>query len=49
MKINLLSIFLVALSVNYSAQVGINTNPPHPSAALDMSDSKRGFLHQGLY
>lgn len=44
MKINLLSIFLVALSVNYSAQVGINTNPPHPSAALDMSDSKRGFL-----
>lgn len=34
--------FGLALFLN--AQVGINTNPPHPTAALDMSDSEKGLL-----
>lgn len=40
MKLNLLP-FLITLFIN--AQVGINTRP-HSTAALDMSDSKKGVL-----
>lgn len=36
--------FLVATSTHAVAQIGINTQPPHESAALDMSDAKRGII-----
>jgi len=36
--------FLLSLAVYSNAQIGINTNPPHESAILDMSNTKRGLL-----
>jgi hypothetical protein len=36
-------LFLVVFSSN-GQNVGINTNTPHPSAALDISDSTKGIL-----
>lgn len=41
MKLNLL---FILLTLFVSAQVGINTFPPHSTAALDMSGSKKGVL-----
>jgi hypothetical protein len=34
----------VLLSTAYSQNVGIGTNTPHPSAALDITDSTKGVL-----
>jgi len=31
-------------SVGFSQNVGIGTNSPHPSAALDITDSSKGIL-----
>ncbi len=39
----IIMIFFVGI-LNLNAQVGINTEPPHVTAALDMSDSGKGFL-----
>lgn len=40
----ILTLSLIGLCQFTYAQVGINTSPPHPTAALDMSDSEKGFL-----
>ena len=42
-RINTILMLLVGLT-SLNAQVGINTNPPHATAALDMSESTKGFL-----
>lgn len=41
-----ISLLLIALAVSFcaSAQVGINTNTPHPSAALEVESTNKGFL-----
>lgn len=36
--------FLLLVSLYSNAQIGINTNPPHESAILDMSNTKHGLL-----
>lgn len=36
--------FLLLISMPATAQIGINTNPPHESAILDMSNTKKGLL-----
>lgn len=44
MRKNFLLGCIIILSYFNYAQVGINTEPVHSSAALDMSDSKKGVL-----
>ena len=45
MKLQFLTLFISLLGLGYiSAQVGINTNSPDPSAALDIQSTTGGLL-----
>jgi hypothetical protein len=45
MRISIISIILFfCVSTSYSQNIGIGTNTPHASAALEIQDSARGVL-----
>lgn len=44
MKQNLLINILLFVSLSISGQIGVNTNNPHQSAALDVTSTTKGFL-----